>query len=53
LIGTLSSRVQVRLLRVQVHPVPLIAVAVSPVERVLTTVTEPEEAILPTLLVLT
>jgi hypothetical protein len=53
LIGRLSARVQVRVLRVQFHPVPLMAVAVNPVERALTTVTRPLDGILPTLAVFT
>ena len=44
--------VQVKVARVQLHPVPLIAVAVKPLGRVSTTVTVPEVDALPVLLTL-
>jgi hypothetical protein len=44
-----SERVQVRLLNVQVHPVPLIAVADKPGSRVATAVTVPVEGMFPLL----
>ena len=42
-----SERVQVSVARVQVHPVPLIADAVSPLERVVTAVMVPLEETFP------
>src|SRR5437868_7465446 len=44
-----SERVQVRLLSVQLHPEPLIAEAVRPVERVVTAVIVPLEETFPLL----
>src|SRR6478609_10982499 len=48
-----SDRVQVRLLSVQFHPVPLIAVAVNAAERVFVTVIVPLDGILPRLPIIT
>src|SRR6476660_3921537 len=45
-----SERVQVSVLSVQVHPVPLIAEAVRPLERVVTAVIVPLEETFPLLL---